>query len=96
MTISSHVALALSFHNGLKVSNGMRAFRLGESEFYDLYRRLLDRPESFGQDEEAQLDRYFREVERIRRLVRNAETDTIPDLESVGGRASSSAPIASG
>ena len=38
---SSHVALALSFHRGLKVADGMKAFRHGESEFYDLYRRLL-------------------------------------------------------
>ena len=86
VTISSHVALALSFHRGLKVSEGMKAFRLGESEFYDLYRRLLDRSAMFGKSEEEQLDRYFGEVERIRRLVRNAETDTLPDLESLERR----------
>lgn len=96
VTISSHVALALSFHSGLKVSNGMRAFRLGESEFYDLYRRLFDRPDSFGEGEAAQLDFYFREVERIRRLVRNTETDTIPDVESIGDRTNASGSISSG
>jgi hypothetical protein len=43
--VSGHVALALSFHKGLKIADGMKAFRHGESEFYDLYRRLLDRSE---------------------------------------------------
>jgi hypothetical protein len=83
VTISSHVALSLSFHRGLKVAEGMKAFRLGESEFYDLYRRLLDRPKSFGENEEKQIEQYFAEVERIRRLVRSAETDSLPDVESI-------------
>lgn len=81
--ISSHVALSLSFHRGLKVSEGMKAFRHGESEFYDLYRRLLDRPYAFGESEDQQIDLYFREVEAIRRLVRHAETETIPDVENI-------------
>jgi hypothetical protein len=81
--ISSHVALAISFHRGLKVSEGMKAFRHGESEFYDLYRRLMDRPYSFGKTEEEQIDAYFSEVERVRKFVRHAETETIPDLESL-------------
>lgn len=81
--ISSHVALALSFYRGLKVPEGMRAFRHGESEFYDLYRRLLDRPHLFGKTEAEQIDNYFSEVERIRKLVRHAETETIPDLEGL-------------
>jgi len=50
--MSSHVALAISFHRGLKVVDGMKTFRHGESEFYDLYRRLLDRPQLFGKTEE--------------------------------------------
>jgi hypothetical protein len=81
--ISSHVALALSFHRGMKVSEGMKAFRQGESEFYDLYRRLLDRPQLLGQTEAEQIDNYFSQVESIRRLVRHAETETIPDLDDV-------------
>ena len=82
--ISSHVALALSFHRGMKVPEGMKAFRHGESEFYDLYRRLLDRPHLLGEKEDEQIDKYFAEVEKVRRLVRNAETDTIPDVEGIG------------
>lgn len=58
VVISSHVALALSFHRGLKVAEGMKAFRHGESEFYDLYRRLLDRPQTLGQTEEVLLRQY--------------------------------------
>jgi hypothetical protein len=81
--ISSHVALALSFHRGMKVSEGMKAFRQGESEFYDLYRRLLDRPQLLGTTEPEQLDNYFSQVESIRKLVRHAETETIPDLDDV-------------
>lgn len=83
--ISSHVALALSFHRGLKVSEGMKAFRHGESEFYDLYRRMLDRPHLLGDTEAKQIDNYFAEVERIRKFVRLAETESIPDLESLKG-----------
>lgn len=81
--VSGHVALALSFHKGLKVADGMKAFRHGESEFYDLYRRLLDRPHTLGKSEDEQIDNYFAEVERIRRLVRNAETESLPAVESV-------------
>src|SRR5207247_2136471 len=81
--ISSHVALALSFHRGMNVSEGMKVYRLGESEFYDLYRRLLDRPKAFGKTEDEQLDTYFSEVERIRRIVRLSETEAIPGIESL-------------
>jgi hypothetical protein len=81
--VSGHVALALSFHKGLSVADGMKAFRHGESEFYDLYRRLLDRPHIFGADEEKQIDTYFAEVERVRRLVRNAETESLPTVENI-------------
>ena len=84
--ISSHVALSLSFHRGMKVSEGMKAFRHGESEFYDLYRRLFDRPHLMGETEDVQIDRYFSEVERIRKFVRNAETDSIPEVEDIGAR----------
>lgn len=81
IAISSHVALALSLHRGMKVSECMRAFRHGESEFYDLYRRLLDRPKSFGESEEEQIEIYFAEVERIRAHVRNAETENFPVVD---------------
>lgn len=81
--MSGHVALALSFHKGLRIADGMKAFRHGEPEFYDLYRRLLDRPHTLGADEETQVDSYFAEVERIRKLVRIAETESLPSVEDV-------------
>lgn len=83
VVISSHLALALSFHKGFKVAEGMKSFRHGESEFYDTYRRLMDRPESFGESESQQIDKYFREVERIRRFVRNAEVQTMPGVDDI-------------
>jgi hypothetical protein len=81
--VSSHTAILLSFHRGFKVENNLKAFRHGESEFYDLYRRLLDRPLSFGDTEDKQLENYFAEVETIRRYVRNAETDNFPTIEDI-------------
>lgn len=79
--ISSHTALLWGFHRALKVENNFKAFRNGESEFYDLYRRLLDRPKSFGNTEEEQIENYFIEVERIRKIVRISETDNFPMIE---------------
>jgi hypothetical protein len=81
--VSTHTAILLSFHKGFKIENNLKAFRHGESEFYDLYRRLLDRPLSFGDTEEKRLENYFAEVETIRKYVRNAETDNFPTLEEV-------------
>lgn len=54
VVVSSHVALALSFHNGLKVAENLRAFRFGECEFYDLNRQLAHIPASLGATEDAQ------------------------------------------
>ena len=79
--ISSHIAVIVGFHRALKVESNFRAFRNGESEFYDVYRRLLDRPLAFGANEKLQIENYFKEVERIRKTVRNAETDNFPLIE---------------
>ena len=79
--MSLHSAVMLGFHRALKVENNFKAFRYGESEFYDLYRRLLDRPTSFGDTEEEQIESYFVETEIIRKYVRAAETDNFPTVE---------------
>lgn len=79
--ISTHTALLIAFHRALKIENNFKAFRHGESEFYDLYRRLLDRPKSFGETEEKQIENYFIEVENIRKAVRIAETDNLPMID---------------
>ncbi|MCI5122650.1 MAG: hypothetical protein D3908_15975 [Candidatus Electrothrix sp. AUS4] len=81
LVISSHIALALSFHRGLNVSENMQVFRHGESEFYDLNRRLLDTPDDFGEDAEKQVDEYFRQVADLRRFVRRQETETVPSVD---------------
>jgi hypothetical protein len=81
--ISTHTAILLAFHRGFKVDKNFKSFRHGESEFYDLYRRLLDRPFTFGKNEKEQIDKYFIEVETIRKFVRNAETDNMPTVEDV-------------
>ena len=81
--ISAHIALVLAFHRGLKVAERFKGFRHGESEYYDLYRRFLDRSETFGTDENTQIAKYFEETEIIRKFVRNAETDSLPTVEDV-------------
>lgn len=75
--ISTFTAILLAFHRGLKVEDNYKSFRHGESEFYDTYRRLLDRPDSFGSTKEEQIQNYFQQVEQIRRFVRKAETDNL-------------------
>ncbi|MBN1041474.1 hypothetical protein DVW07_05280 [Clostridium botulinum] len=79
--ISTHTAILLAFHRGFKVEENFKAFRLGESEFYDTYRRILDRPSAFGRSHEEQIQNYFKQVEEIRKFVRNAETDNFPTVD---------------
>jgi len=79
--VAATTAVLLAFHKGLKVEDNLKAYRHGESEFYDLVRRLLDRPHSLGKDQMEQIEVYFDEVSRIRRFVRNAETDNLGSLD---------------
>lgn len=79
--VSTFTAILLSFHKGLKVEDNFKAYRHGESEFFDTYRRLLDRPNSFGSDKQSQISEYTSQVESIRRTVRNAETDNLAMLD---------------
>ncbi len=81
--ISTHSALLIAFHRAFKVENNYKAFRLGESEFYDLYRRLLDNPKSFGDTEERQIQKYFSNVDLIRKTVRMAEIDNFPMTDDI-------------
>jgi hypothetical protein len=78
---SSHAAILLALHKGFKAENNFKAFRNGESEFYDLYRRFLDSPAKFGPTREEQIASYFEQAEQTRKYVRNAETDNFPSLE---------------
>src|SRR5216683_3628573 len=81
--ISATTELLLAFHRTFKVDSTFRAFRQGESDFYDRRRQLLDRPKSLGATEEEQVENFFQEVETIRRLVRSAEIDNFPSVEDI-------------
>jgi len=81
--ISLYTTILLSLHRAFKIENHYKAYRKGESEFYDLYRRLLDRPSVFGNDEPKQLETYFIEVEKIRKIIRDSEIDHFPTLEDI-------------
>lgn len=81
--VATHSAILLALSRAFRVEAHHKAFRSGESEFYDLYRRMLDRPGAFGSNQRDQLDRYFEQVETVRKVVRNAETDNFPSVEDV-------------
>lgn len=81
--VSTHAAISMAFYRILKIENNYKIFRIGESEFYDLYRRIMDDPTIFGDDEETQLSKYFAEVEKIRQKMRNAEINNFPSIEKV-------------
>lgn len=81
LAMSSHIALAISLHRGLNVADNMRVFRHGESEFYDLTRKLLDSPKEFGVSAEEQINSYFQQVADLRRFVRRQETECTPVVE---------------
>ncbi|HAU8262567.1 TPA: hypothetical protein I8287_000161 [Kluyvera intermedia] len=80
--VSSFTAILLAFHKGLKVEDNFKSYRHGESEFFDTYRRLLDRPNEFGSSNNEQINEYFKQVDSIRKYVRNAETDNLAALDS--------------
>jgi ABC-type long-subunit fatty acid transport system fused permease/ATPase subunit len=82
--IAAYAALLLALSRAFRVEDSYRAFRRGEAEFYDLVRRLLDDPGSFGSTEDERLHRYFAQVAAIRRAVRSAETDGASALVDAG------------
>lgn len=88
--ISGHAALLLLMVRTFRVEANYRAFRDGESSFYDLYRKMLDRPRAFGRTEEAQLRTYFEQVELARKFIRNAEIDNFPSVEDLNSALPSS------
>jgi len=73
--ISTHIALIVGFHKGYKVEKNYQAFRLAESDFFDLRRELLDMPMNFGTNEKEQIDTFIKQVKIIRKNARKAEID---------------------
>lgn len=90
--VSAYSAILLAIHRSFKIADNFRSFREGESNFYDTYRRMLDRPHTFGKTEEQRLDKYFDEVENLRKFIRNAETDNTPSLEQAKNQMTTERP----
>ena len=84
--VAAFSAILLAFQKWLKVEQNYKAFRLGESSYYDLRRQVLDRPKSFGNSEPVQLEAYFLRVEELRRRVRDAEIDNFPTSDDLGAK----------
>ncbi|MFE3174528.1 hypothetical protein ACFXPA_22335 [Amycolatopsis sp. NPDC059090] len=81
--IGAHGFILLALARAFRVDENHKSFRNGESDYLDLRRRMLDTPSSFGQDEEEQLQKYFKISAAIRRWVRNAETHNYPSVENL-------------
>ncbi|MFM7165560.1 MAG: hypothetical protein ACKO3T_09960, partial [Planctomycetaceae bacterium] len=79
--LSAYTAVLLAFHRGFKIEDNHKAFRHGESEYHDLYRRLLDNSALPRDSVNATIDSYIAETESIRRFVRNAETSNLATLD---------------
>ncbi|MDM8533917.1 hypothetical protein QUF55_04340 [Clostridiaceae bacterium HSG29] len=80
--VSIHSAIIMTLHRTLKVEKNYQDFRIGESEFYDLYRRMLDNPFYFGDTEDNQIKNYIDQVEVMRKQMRNTEINNTPTLNS--------------
>ena len=78
--ISTHIALIVGFHKGFKIEKNYQAFRLAESDFYDLRRELLDMPETFGSNSKEQINTFFKKVQSIRKGARQSEIDNTPTV----------------
>ncbi len=81
--VAIHVALLSAVHKGFKVEQNYKNYRLGESDYFDLRRRLLDQPHLLADNTEEQIAEYFSSTEAIRRDMRNKEIDAIASFEEV-------------
>lgn len=79
--MSAYSAILLVMAQRLKTDVNFRAYREGESAFYDTFRALMDDPKQFGDNEEEQLRRYFQIVQEIRKDVREGELASLAKLE---------------
>ncbi len=81
--VSGHLAILYVSHRTFKAEQNFKAFRLGESRYYDLRRTLLDSPERLGDTEEAQIQNYFDETALLREEMRIREVDGIASFEDL-------------
>jgi len=66
---------------GLRILNRVNDFSHDISFGERYMQRLLDQPMTLGKDQQEQIETYFEEVARVRRFVRNAETDNLGTLD---------------
>jgi len=81
--VASHAAIMVAVAKAFRVSEQHTAYRQGESDYYDLRRAFLDNPLTFGESSEEQFFAFSDSVAKIRRRVRDAETDNIPSIDDV-------------
>jgi hypothetical protein len=82
--VSIHSAILLAFHRLLKPDKAFAAFRKAESNYYDLMRDMLDRPEVMGGKTEAEnMSLYLEKVRKLREEARGLEiAEYFPSIES--------------
>jgi hypothetical protein len=80
--LSAWTGLIVAVNRSYSAEELFRSYRQCESDFYDLRRRMLDRPHTFGRTQEEQLDKYFELVEHIRKTGRDAETKHFPSAKT--------------
>lgn len=84
--LSAHAAICLAVGRAFRVEQNYRAFRSGESDFFDLERQLLDIPGDFGKTEQEQIDNFVRKSHLVRRATRLAEIENTPSVGDVGSQ----------
>lgn len=82
--ISGHSAIILAICKGFKVENKYQLYRRCESNFYDRYRKLLSYDQIGIKNEDDLIMNYIKDVNEIRKLGRNIETDNAPDICNKG------------
>ena len=81
--LSLPTAILIAITKSFKAEELYKSFRMSESAFYDIRRRLLDSPSSFGENEKKQVENYYKEVEKIRQDARKAEIKNFPSISGM-------------
>lgn len=73
-TLTVWTGILVTFSYTLKAEQKYQGFRAIESDYYDISRELLDFTKKEPQELEAQVENYFKTVEKIREMARDVET----------------------
>lgn len=79
--ISVHSALLIGFHRAFKVDKNYQAFRVAESEFYDMRRDFIDSAYKNREIMDKTIDEYFFNISKLRILARREEIDNTPTVK---------------